>query len=63
MNPMTPKGRKRNHVGTYDTEEGTHRFVGNPYQGKEFYETFCPGQKVYLVYNEDSQACYVEANL
>lgn len=63
MNTMTPKGRKRNHVNTYETEDGCGRFVGNPSQAKEFYETFYPGEKVYIVYNEDSQACYVEAKL
>ena len=60
---MTPKGRKRNHVNTYETEEGTGRFVGNPSQAKEFYETFYPGEKVYMVYDEDSQACYYEVEL
>jgi len=60
---MTPKGRKRNHVANYEDEDGEHRFVGNPSQAKEFYETFCPGKKVYIVYDEDSQACYVEAKL
>ena len=60
---MTPKGRKRNHVGTYETEDGGGRFVGNPQQAKEFYETFYPGEKVYLIFNEDSQECYCEVEL
>ena len=60
---MTPKGRKRNHVGTYETEDGCGRFVGNPSQAKEFYETFYPGEKIYLVHDEDNQACYYEVEL
>lgn len=60
---MTPKQRKRYHVAKYETEEGTGRFVGNPSQAKEFYNTFYPGEKVYLVYDEDSQACYYEVEL
>ena len=60
---MKPSSRKRLHVNNYEDEDGKHRFVGNPQQAKEFYETFCPGKRVYIVYNEDSQACYVEANL
>lgn len=60
---MTPKQRKRHHVGTYETEDGCGRFVGNPSQAKEFYETFYPGEKVYLVYNEDCQEVYYEVEL
>ena len=60
---MTPKQRKRHHVANYETEEGCGRFVGNPQQAKEFYETFYPGEKVYMVYNEDGQEVYYEVEL
>lgn len=60
---MKPHNRKRYHVAKYETEEGTGLFVGNPEQAKEFYETFHPGEKVYMVCDEDGQQCYYEVEL
>lgn len=60
---MKPHNRKRHHVANYEDEDGCNCFVGNPSQAKEFYETFAPGKKVYIVHNEDNQTCYVEVNL
>lgn len=60
---MTPKGRKRNHVNNYSLEDGTGHFVGNPSQAKEFYNTFHPGKKVYVTYDEDCHKCFYEVEL
>ena len=60
---MKPHQRKRHHVNNYELEDGSLMFVGTKEQAKEFYDEMAPGQTVYIVYNEDSQACYVEAAL
>ena len=60
---MTPKNRKKHHVNTFELEDGTLMFIGNKQQAKDFYEELAPGEKVYIVYDEDSQECYVEADL
>lgn len=60
---MTPKQRKRHHVHNYSLEDGSSRFVGNPEQAKEFYERFHPGEKVYVIFDEDCRKCFVEVEL
>lgn len=60
---MKPHNRKKHHVAKYELENGKGVFVGNPSQAKEFYTKFHPGEKVFMVYNEDCEHCHEEVKM